>query len=346
MKRQIAKAREAGDFVEVERLKRERRKMPSVDPCDPNFRRLRYVRYADDFLLGFAGPKSEADEIRQRLGAFLQEKLKLTLSPEKTLITHAHDGKAKFLGYEISVVREGTLIASNGYRATNGRIVLLMPRKVVDKYRSMYSKGGKVIHRPELMVDTDYTIIQRFQAVLAGVYNYYCMASNVGWRMHGIKWVLEVSLVKTLALKYRCSTTEIFRRYKDVGAEPTRLQVVVERKDKAPLVAIFGGIYFEKKPEGMVGTTDFSIQSAWFRPGCRRTEVVQRLLAGKCEICGKEGEPVEVHHIRKLADIDRPGRRPKTAWERIMSARKRKTLVTFDECHKAIHAGQHDGPKL
>ena len=111
-------------------------------------------RYADDFLLGFVGPKDEAEEIRERLGEFLEQQLKLTLSVEKTLITHAADDKAKFLGYEITVTREGNLISEDGRRATNGRIALLMPRKVVHKYRDRYSKKGKIIHRTELITET------------------------------------------------------------------------------------------------------------------------------------------------------------------------------------------------
>lgn len=78
-----------------------------------------------------------------------------------------------------------------------------MPSKVVSKYRNLYSKGGKVIHRTELLADTDYTILQRYQAVLAGVYNFYCMATNVAKRMQPVKRILETSLLKTLASKYR-----------------------------------------------------------------------------------------------------------------------------------------------
>jgi len=338
-------AAERGDFAEVKRLRQLSRTLPGNAPVDPDYRRLRYVRYADDFLLAFVGPKNEAEAIRQRLGEFLREKLKLTLSEEKTLITHANDGKAKFLGHEIMVVREGKLIARDNRRAANGCVMLLTPRKVVAKYLNLYSKKGKVADRPELMAETDYTIIQRYQSVLRGLYNFYCMTSNVSKRMQDLKWILEFSLTKTLASKFQCSIQEIYRRYKVVGAEPAMFQVVIERKDKAPLVATFGGISFTRNPEGL-GITDFSHNRAWFSPVSRRSEVVQRLLAGKCEICGIKDVPVEVHHIRKLADIDRPGRRPKELWKQIMSARRRKTLVTCERCHDAIHAGQHDGPKL
>jgi len=108
--RLIDRAKSRNDFDEVKRLRRERRNLMSVKPVDPDHRRLRYIRYADDFLLGFVGPRNEAEEIRQRLSEFLEQHLKLTLSPEKTLITHAVDDQAKFLGYEISVTRKGDLL--------------------------------------------------------------------------------------------------------------------------------------------------------------------------------------------------------------------------------------------
>jgi len=341
---QIEAALRREDLEEVKRLKRERRKLMSVDPRDPDYRRLRYIRYADDFLLGFIGPRNEAEEIRERLGEFLQQKLKLTLSQEKTLITHANDEKAAFLGYEVKVTRERNLLTDKGKRSTNGHIALLMPRKVIQKCRDRHTKGGKVIHRTELLAETDYTIVQRYQSVLRGIYNFYCMAVNVSKRMRQIKWILETSLTKTLASKFRCKVPEIYRRYRAVLGDLSCLRVVIERPEKEPLVAVFGGIPFQRNPDGL-GAVDFQIKWAWVSHGNDRSEVVQRLLADKCELCGADG-PTQVHHIRKLADIDRPGRRPKAAWEKVMAARKRKTLVLCKRCHDDIHAGRYDGPAL
>jgi group II intron reverse transcriptase/maturase len=341
----IATARKREDRELVHRLTQQRRKLMAGDPFDPDYRRLRYVRYADDFLLSFIGPKSEAEEIRQQLSAFLEQKLNLTLSLEKTVITHAVDEKARFLGYEITVTREGNLLSDSGRRTTNGAIALLMPHKVVQKYRDRHSTRGKVVHKSNLLNDTVYTIIDRFQGVLRGIYNYYCMAINVSRRMNHIRWILETSLVKTLASKLRCSVPEIYRKYRADGLDGKVLRVVVERPDKTPLVAAFGGISFKRVPDGM-GMTDFCSVLAWFRPGGKRSEIVQRLLAGKCELCGAERLPLEVHHIRGLADIDRPGRRPKAPWEKIMTARKRKTLVVCGPCHDKITYGRYDGSAL
>ena len=303
------------------------------------------MRYADDFLLGFVGPANEAREIRDRLGEFLERELKLTLSKEKTLITHAVDDRAKFLGYEIKVIRHGDLISENGQRATNGRINLLMPRTVVNKYLQAYSKGGKVVHRAELLNESDYTIIQRYQSVLKGLYNYFCMASNVSKRMGRIKLILQVSLLKTLASKLKRRVRRIVKMYRVPDQEYTTYRKIIDRPGKEPLVATFGGMSLGRNPDGM-GMDGFDPTLAWHRPAGKRSEVVQHLIyGGKCALCGSD-DSVEMHHIRKLADIDRPGHRPKAPWEKVMAARKRKFIPVCDKCHDDIHAGRYDGPKF
>ena len=100
--------------------------MPSKDIHDPGYRRLRYCRYADDHLLGFAGPKSEAEKIKARLWQFLRDELKLELSEEKTLITHARTSAARFLGYEITVQHNDTAV-TRGRRSVNGSVRLGCP---------------------------------------------------------------------------------------------------------------------------------------------------------------------------------------------------------------------------
>jgi hypothetical protein len=171
------------------------------------------------------------------------------------------------------------------------------------------------------------------------------MAVNVARKMGHVKWILETSLTKTLARKFECKVTEIYKRYQVIYLGRKELRVTIERPDKEPLSAVFGGFPLERIPEGM-GSTEFRFEPAWFSAGGSRSEVVQRLLAGKCELCGDKGVPIEMHHIRKLADIDRPGQRPKENWERIMAARKRKTLAVCKKCHDDIHAGRYDGAKL
>jgi len=346
--KRIRTANRRSDWETVEHLKRERRKLPQGISHDPDYRRLRYVRYADDFLLGFVGPKEEAKQIRDRLAEFLGEQLKLTLSMEKTFITHAVNDKAKFLGYEITVTRANTLVTSSGARVANGGIALLMPAKVVQAYRQKFSRDGKIIHRAELMPETDYTIVQRYQSVLRGIYNYYCMAVNVSRRMARIKWILETSLTKTLAHKRKCSVKRIYRKYQYVDNSDNQrkmLRVVIHRREQSPLTAIFGGFPLQRRRKGL-GMGDFRFKTAWFAASSSRSEVVDRLLAERCELCGQKDVPVQMHHIRKLADIDRPGRRPKMNWEKVMAARKRKSLAVCKDCHQEIHTSTYDGPSI
>ena len=137
MNAEISKARKSGDIQTAHRLEVERRNIPSVDPYDKNYRRCRYVRYADDFLIGFTGSKADAEKIKAEMHDFLKRELNLELSEEKTLITNASSQAAKFLGYEIKAQRCNDYIDPKGRRGANGAIALLVPaRVIVDKCRS------------------------------------------------------------------------------------------------------------------------------------------------------------------------------------------------------------------
>jgi len=194
--------RKKGRMAEAEALRKQAQHLPSIDPTDSSYRRLRYVRYADDFLLGFAGPRAEAEEIKQQLADFLREKLKLELSKTKTLITHARSEAARFLGYEVTVfqadakqsprVTEGT---RTKMRSVNGGIGLRVPLDVLEEKSNRYTKNGKVVHRMERVNDSDFTIIASYQLEYRGITNYYRLAYN----MHILKklrWVMEQSLTK------------------------------------------------------------------------------------------------------------------------------------------------------
>src|SRR5258708_3711653 len=128
--------RKKGQKEAAQKLKQQAQKLPSQDPQDPDYRRLRYCRYADDFALAFTGPKDEAEAIKQRLRTFLLEELKLNLSDEKTLITHTRDSAAKFLNYEITTLQsdEKQTRDKNGRkgRSINGGIGLKVARKGVE----------------------------------------------------------------------------------------------------------------------------------------------------------------------------------------------------------------------
>src|SRR6266536_86263 len=240
-------------------------------------------------LLGFTGPKAEAEVIKQRLAGFLRDELKLELSYHKTLITHACTGAAGFLGYEITVQHNDNK-ATRRRRTVNGQVALRVPLDVIKAKCAPYLHRGKPAKQKALTNGDDYTIVAAFGAIYRGIVQYYLLAGNVH-RLHRLRWVMETSMLKTLAGKHRSATV--------IDRQPIRV--------------------------------DYP-----------HTELVHRLLAGICEICQQTGE-IQVHHVRKLADLGIPGPL-QPQWAKAMTNRRRKTLVVCASCHDHIHTGQPAQP--
>ena len=342
----ITRAREQGDDEQVRKLEQQRRQMPSGDTHDPNFRRLRYCRYADDWLLGFVGPKSEAEGIKVAVGKFLKGKLNLEMNETKTLITHARTEKAHFLGYAISVYhandkispRTGSLTKT---RSINGVIRLGIPYGLVDQRAKSYQKNGKPIHEAGLLHFSDAQIIDVYQKRFRGVTQYYKYAVDRHY-LEKLKYVMETALTKTLAHKFKVSVSKIYRKYKGSkmadGHTYKTLQVEVPTK-KGTRCIYWGAIPLKVVSPGTqpiddnIGRRNVALSS--------RTDLIQRLQAEECELCGSQ-QQCEVHHIRKLADLKNrwKGRKEKPDWVKRMIALRRKTLVVCHKCHTDIHAGR------
>jgi group II intron reverse transcriptase/maturase len=316
-------------------LRTQMKTMPSRDPHDPGYRRLRYCRYADDWLLGFTGPRQEAEQIKADIGRFLRDQLKLELSPTKTLITHGRTCAARFLGYDIVVLHADHKRDHRGHRSINAAIGLKVPVEVIRAKCKPYLHHGKPIRRTERTVDTDLSVVVQFQAEFRGVAQYYKLAFN-RHRLGRLKYAMERSLTKTLARKYRISVPQVYRRYRAVLQTehgPRRgLQVTVHRDGgRAPLVAQWGGISLARDITPAVLNDD--PPRIWSN---RRSELVERLLADTCELCGSSNQ-VEVHHVRTLKDLNPKGRKQQPEWATRMAARRRKTLLVCRVCHESIH---------
>jgi Type II intron maturase len=325
----------------VRALRRQRRTLPSQDPNDPDYRRLRYVRYCDDWLLGFAGPRHEAEQIKSRIAAFLREEMRLELSQSKTLITHATSQAARFLGYEVRTQRANNKLDRRGQRAVNGAIGLFVPRDVIRQRCTRYMSKGKPAQRGPLLHDTDFTIVAKYQAEYRGLVQYYLLAQDV-FRLERLRWVMETSMLKTLAGKHKSTVTKMATKYKTVIDTPdgkrTCFQVTVHRdRGRKPLVARFGGIPLKRQRSAVL--TDLSPIMA----STKRNELIHRLLAGRCELCESTNR-LEVHHLRKLADLQRHDRPDRPAWVHLMAKRRRKTLVVCRTCHQNIHTGRTNAP--
>lgn len=304
--------------------------VPSVVD-DEGYRKLEYIRYADDFLLSFAGPKEEAEEIKGRIRNFLKDKLAIELSEEKTLITHARSEKARFLGYDLQVMK------SAERRSVNGTIWYGVPREVVVEAMKKYMKNGKSIHRPEWLLNSDYDIIANFQSEYRGLVQYYSMAHNIH-RLNEVGWVVTASLLKTLAGKYKSTVSKMNKKYRnqmEVAGKTYRVYTVrIDRKGKEPLIAHYGAIPLKRDPKPA------SIKDELPKFGTNRSELIDRMMTNECEMCGNKGE-IQVHHVRKLKDLITHGRKEKPVWVQRMAAIRRKTLMVCAECHTAIHLGQH-----
>jgi group II intron reverse transcriptase/maturase len=335
----IARARRRGDRTEVRLLYRRLHRLPSQDPDDPGYRRLRYCRYADDTLLGFAGPKAEAEEIKQRLAVFLRDELKLELSQDKTLVTHARTGAARFLGYEISVAgtnrktRRPSTSDRRNRRSLNGTVVLRVPASVVKAKSALYLARGRPACRNPMIREDDYTIVGKFGAEYRGIVQYYLLAGDVQ-RLHRLRWVMETSMLKTLARKHRSSVSKMAAKHKAKIGTPygprTCFEASIVRDGRKPLVARFGGIALKRQKTAVI--TDRQPH----RPLYPHKQLIKRLLRGRCELC-RRTDGIEVHHIHKLADLAKAGA-DQPAWIQQMVKRRRKTLVVCDDCHQHIHA--------
>jgi len=325
-------ARQRGDRQAARELAAQMRALPSKDPMDPGYRRLFYCRYADDHLLGFAGPKAEAEEIRNELAEFLRETLALELNQDKTLITHARTRAARFLGYHVTVQHSATKL-TNGSRSANGRIALRVPPDVITAKCAPYRQHGKPWHRAALQNLPDYDIVRIYGAEYRGIVNYYRLACNV-WHLRKLRWNAETSMLKTLAAKHKSTVATMAARYKAkaVTADGPRtcFEARIRREGRPDLVARFGGIPLTRDRRAVI--TD----PAPVRARIPYRELIHRLRQRRCELCD-HGTTVAVHQVASLARLGRPGP-GQPAWAELMARMRRKTLIVCAVCHDHIHA--------
>lgn len=343
-KRTVRKLKKVKDGTEkaalVARLKaieQERAAFPSGDEMDGSYRRLKYIRYADDFILGVIGSKEDALRIKEDIKSFLSESLALELSEEKTLITHT--GKsAKFLGYEITVTRnnhqrrdvQGRLRRTYGKRVRLNVSMATLRDKLLE-YGAMEIKlrNGKEIWKPKcrsgLIFNDDLEILDRYNRETVGFCNYYLIANNCVV-LHNFRYIMEYSMYKTFAGKYRSTVRKINKKYR-----LNKLFTVKYEQKGVIKSRTFYKTSFKRRTTAFNGSCDIEPYSI---ADVSRTNLTDRLKAEKCELCGATGKLI-MHHVRNLKDL-----KGKESWERLMSARKRKTIALCPSCHRLRHLGK------
>jgi group II intron reverse transcriptase/maturase len=344
-------ARKRGDYQRAEELIQQMRTLPSRDPCDPHYIRIKYTRYADDFLVMIIGSKSLSVQIRDEISDFLSTELQLQLSAEKTLITNLGERPARFLGYEIAKTRENTALTENTLgvkkRAANETIQLLVPGEVINEKLKPFVKKGKAVHHNARINDPILDILMQYNAEIRGLYNYYCLATDVSTKINKFRYYHYTSLEKTIARKEKCSVAQVIEKY---GVEVKRKQGTGTRKLLGVTYETKAGkktlTYFneslKKKDQPDTGPGGLGI---WDKPILKRHQILKRLTADTCELCGKPWDStntLEVHHVRKLKDVKQKyARRGQhiPQWVLRMSSLRRKTLVVCQKCHDEIRAG-------
>ena len=343
-KRTVRKLKKIKDGTEkaalVARLKaieQERAAFPSGDEMDGSYRRLKYIRYADDFILGVIGSKEDALRIKEDIKSFLSASLALELSEEKTLITHT--GKsAKFLGYEITVTRnnhqrrdvQGRLRRTYGKRVRLNVSMATLRDKLLE-YGAMEIKlrNGKEIWKPKcrsgLIFNDDLEILDRYNRETVGFCNYYLIANNCVV-LHNFRYIMEYSMYKTFAGKYRSTVRKINKKYRC-----NKLFTVKYEQKGAIKSRTFYKTSFKRRTTAFNGSCDIEPYSI---ADVSRTNLTDRLKAEKCELCGATGKLI-MHHVRNLKDL-----KGKESWKRLMSARKRKTIALCPSCHRLRHLGK------
>ena len=326
-------------LLRLKALDSKQKGLPYGDPFDSNYKRLRYCRYADDFIVGVIGSLDEARAIMQQIQSFIAETLQLEIAEAKTGICSGKEG-ITFLSYRIATVRSAKVrkVKFSGtyarQRTVTDHIQLSIPQGKAQQFCQRYGYGHwdtmKSIHRPKLAVLSDIEIIQTYNAELRGLANYYSLAKGMKHALNKLEYMTRYSLFKTLAYKYKTTLSRAIQKLRN-GKEFIRDYQV---KGKPCQMKVFKLSHIDTKP------TDWKVDRIpnTLQMVSPRSELVKRLNAERCEYCGREDLPVETHHVRKLVDLIR--KKPLYLWQRIMIARHRKTLVLCEKCHKDLHAGK------
>ena len=319
-------------IAEYRRLSVELRKTPAK-VCDD--KKLKYVRYADDFLIAVNGSRENCEQIKAKLTDFISNELNMELSQEKTLITHS-SSLARFLSYDVRVRRSQEVKPwkNTKQRTMNNTVELLVPlQDKIGKFLKSHNvvkfraDNGKMepVKRNSLLRLTDLEIVSTYDAELRGLCNYYSLASNYRG-LNYFCYLMEYSCLKTLACKHRCKISRIHAKYQ-AGNKRWGIPYETKAGTKRKFIAKLGEIKCK--------TCEDIIPKAIAIYANSKTTFEDRLRAKVCELCGStDAERYEIHHVNKVKNL-----KGKERWEQIMIAKRRKTMVVCHDCHVKIHNG-------
>jgi group II intron reverse transcriptase/maturase len=314
------KALKAGDNSRARDILREMQTIPSRLANDPEFRRLYYVRYADDWIIAARGPRSDVTDILNRIRDFLKEELNLTLSEAKTSITNPRTDAALFLGTKISISQHKYYSQRpNGVKvrsASQIRLLAPMDRLYKKLASSGFVQANQKVGIPRFLWlhNEKDEIIKLYNSVLRGYLNYYSFAMNYGTMAASLRFLLFTSCAKLLAAKYKLGS-------------------VLKVMDKfGPQLRGNSNVEF-LNPKLNLRPWDFKVGVSTHILALYSSGLSAATLDGlECSFCGSTYR-VEMHHVRKLKDLN-----PKLSHiDRIMAKRRRKQIPLCRACHMEHH---------
>ena len=321
---------------QIRNMRTEMQQIPYGNDMDEQYRRLKYVRYADDFLIGVIGSKSDCEVIKADLTKYMQEQLKLELSEEKTLITNAQD-KAKFLGYEIYVQRSESKVKNSLGRTNrmfNGNVRLHVSTEIArNKLLAMNAMVIKQVNGKEIwwaesrgfltsLKEED--IIAQYNLEIRGFYNYYSIANNISAVGDTFGGIMKRSCIKTLAHKHNSTMRKEWKRYRE-GQDFVVRYMDNKGQEKCRVLYNEG---FRRKQVNDYAECDH-MPNTCFLP---QASLVERLKNGVCELCGNKA-PLMMHHVRTLSKL-----KADTEWNKLMLKKGRKTLAVCEKCNALIQS--------
>ena len=305
---------------------------------DSSYKRLKYVRYADDFLIGIIGSRADCVSIRENIHDFLLNNLKLNLNLDKTKITHARNNSAHYLGTDIKITplnKRPLRIVTRGnstYRMkTNTRPLLMAPiKKLVNKLTEKgFAKNGGIPTRSARFLHFETNqIVNHFKQIWSGLSVYYSFADNYG-SLGRIHYILKYSCVLTLASKLKLKTAKkVFTKFgKDINIRDKDNNIIASFPDVS--LAKPKKFYITKIEDINPMLRLEKLSTATFRS--------KSVLSSPCTICGSS-ENIEMHHVRKLRDSSRAIKLDYMT--SMMSRMNRKQIPICRPCHINYHRGK------
>ncbi len=325
---------------EIRDLQKQLMQHPSLDQFDSDYRRLLYVRYADDFMVGVIGSKQDARDVLSDVRAFLKDRLRLDVSEEKSGISAATEGTS-FLSYTVKVMttnriqrieRKGSsrpMLRRNPSRTVQlhvpeHKLAAFVERKRLGNYHTRYGEPRNwIIDSSDLEVLTSYNVMMR------GLAEYYKLGTLWKRQLSRVHYVWWYSLVKTLGRKHKCSVPTVINEILDYQNGERGLWY--DTKDGRKFRPLFTLKHVRKK-EPSARNADSIASTSYL--DLSRTDLMDRLMAQQCESCGASDAPMEIHHARRMADVSH-----QSLMARLKAARLRKRVVLCRPCHTALHAG-------